>query len=357
MAHTQATPLSIHKFYQIVQNKGYHVVRDYCIGEQVKFLELMSPKAFEPFIIYVRSKYIIRRDPNSPASIWVKPYDPDSEPDPSSEEPQQNHTSTAEEEGGAKDTFEPVSTRYIERFKEYTDAYQADLVVLANDQLCVIDDPPIFYRFEGVIAGEDTASKRALVMVDIETFYEKIDTLENDLLKIIGEIRTRGNQFNQASCEKNAKKLKDYASRFYSSGEKISGQIAFMQNEIQRMNMLHQQILETKGTLYEKLKSLSASNIGAIASMYSDINNSTERKTIQQNIGRAEQLQLDVEMKIYRIQNELNNLYLAVDRVSRDIDQVVDDLDYTFDKIRTAFKLAKNLKTENNKTDVNSSSS
>ena len=206
-------PLSFNKLQKLLSGRGLLPKKYFTIRDLIIYVEVLSISNADSFMLYIPSKYEIEmsggddvykvkyidvtEDGHIPGDYAGEPDDMDIGKNYDGEDidlsPGESH---ADMQGHLEEKYKhPVSLksegskdvirlrevfRQLRRLKFCTQNLKYKLAIVFGCYLCCIrrDDTYECFAIQGIILGED---RRLMVTIDLETLYEKIDTISIDI--------------------------------------------------------------------------------------------------------------------------------------------------------------------------------
>jgi hypothetical protein len=176
--------------------------------------------------------------------------------------------------------------------------------------------------------------RRLYVMIDLETFYEKIETLSEDIRNVkqgVFRVLDKNQHMHTNNLHRMMEEKKDVLA--------ISENIYIKKNKYTEyldrfQHLLHN--LETKEkTLYDKLKDLNIDSNTGVKGMHDDITQAHQKAKINEEINKVEKVKRDTIKSIINIQQALENMVLSTDKAFFDNTIMMDEIFKNFDYLKT----------------------
>ncbi len=238
---TRAAPspaFSLEKFLTIVNQKDFSILGLYSEDGKYRFVELLSNESGEKFLVYILSKYPIPVNPNYP-SIEVVYYELDDATESGDGLPVdydeielKGATPPGTTEAAGEARYKPIDIEkestgrlnksiqlhrsILDRVKSCTSKVKYKLAVITGSFVCFINrhNEVECFTIKGTGLRSDPLKQETLIMIDIESFYEKINALSEDVhsfykklylilnkahLQQIGTLREKTNEFGKVA--------------------------------------------------------------------------------------------------------------------------------------------------------------
>ena len=363
--------LSINKLIRLLEEKDFIPQKFYKIYGIIAFIEIISLKNAEKYMLYIPSKYEFS-DTKIGDSYKLKVLDfsdkdgniEDYTGEPNIDDIEKSYNEIDIEDSlvdgedmkkkllekykklinlrdlNEKDNFEIKAIfRQLKRFKYCVQNLNYKLIILFKSYLCVLhidDSIECFY----IKDYPEVDEKQFLITFDLESFYKNLNVIDKELVQVrkgIQKVLDKNQGYHIKSLEKMLEKRKDIHA--------ISKEVSYKKTEcldhIHNFQKLIESISDSEIELNGKITELEnkRERESSIRGMYGDIEYSHEKQKIRKELKELHVLKNETMDNILLLKLNLNNLLLSSDKIL--FDNII-MLDKIFLNIDNLSKLSRN---------------
>lgn len=346
--------LSISKLEQLLATKGYAPKRYFVIHKYCAFVEVVNIKSSSTFMLSIPSKYKFKLKENE-GIYKLKIIDINSDDIPVEEyakeldeveierkyveveltnkllrtqnENQEGNISGYLEEGYkkqislkdiAKDDKNDIRdiVRQIKRLKFCVQSIGYKLVILYMNYICVLDRDDTIECFL-VKQFPKIFSRRMLVSIDLELFYENMDRLEQDISDIENGIYRVFDKNQENHIRNLAKLLEDqiyiteYTKKIYKKRKEYSEYIIQFNTLLLHLNLSEKSILE-------KIDMLGISLDNSSKNIHSNTNIIHQKTKLEDELFNLYNVKNNILKNVRELRNRQEDMLLKVDKIMFD---------------------------------------
>jgi len=344
-------PLSVHKLEKLLSCKGFVTTKYYTMHKMIIYVEIVSVSDADTFLMYIPSKYNISVE-KAPGAYKLKYIDIESSDNATEEfagnpddidleqkyeevnvdtSPQRKGEDTIEshlEDNYKRDiTLKDISTddakeikdiyRQLKRLRLCVQSVKYKIAIIYKKYMCAIkrDDSLECYS----IKHYPGRNKRKLyITVDLELFYEKMDSLGSNMKTIKRELYHILDK-NQLSHTRTLKKLLEEKSEIIKFADIAYNKKQDYDKYIKELDTL----LETLNySEKEKLREISMmedqNNELGVKGLHGDIEKSKKISKLNDDINQIAKVRQDVVKNIFELNENKENTMLIVDKIMFD---------------------------------------
>ena len=341
-------PLSFNKLEKLLSGRGLLPKKYFTIHDLIVYVEVLSVSNAESFMLYIPSKYEI--EINGGDDVYKIKYvdvtedghipedyagEPDAidlaknyDGDDIDLSPGESH---ADMQGHLEEKYKhPVSLksgetkdivrlrevfRQLRRLKFCTQSLKYKLAIVFSSYLCCIrrDDTYECFSIQGIPLGED---RRLMVTIDLETLYEKIDTVSVDI-KTVRDGVCRVLDKNQNKHIRNIQRMLNQKNKLLLFSEIVKEKKAKYSKAIERLEKLLADLAIAEKKNMERL--IDAEEKFSGDSSYKGLNIDIERadqiSKFEAELSRINSIKQDLIRNILMTRSKRENLSLSVDNI------------------------------------------
>ncbi len=354
--------LSLAKLENLLVSKGFVVINYFELDEACFYIELFAVKTADTFLMYIPSKYTfpitngtnsfkikyldIDNADNVPDEYAVKQDDVDIEDiygntnieltadKKNMEEELENNykrpISLRDISGNDTLTLKAIH-RQLRRFKYCVQNLKYKLAVMYKNYICAIrrDDTIDFFSVKNYPRND---SKKLMIIIDLETFYDSNENLVNDI------------QIVRESIYKLLEKNQGTQARMISKILENKKDVIVMPQELQRKKVRYNKMTrelfvmlntmtDAENKITEQLEALNTKY--QESSLENDINKAHERDKLEKELDKINTIKSDIGKNILVLREKRENKILSIDKLSFDNAVMLDVILKNFSKLKT----------------------
>jgi hypothetical protein len=354
--------LSLAKLENMLLNKGFVVINYFELDEACFYIELFAVKTADTFLMYIPSKYTfpitsginsfkikyldIDNADNVPDEYAVKQDDVDIEDIYGNTNIELSADKKNMEEELENNYKRPISLRDISgndtltlkaihrqlrRFKYCVQNLKYKLAVMYKNYICAIrrDDTIDFFSVKNYPRND---SKKLMIIIDLETFYESNENLVNDI------------QIVRDSIYKLLEKNQGTQARMISKILENKKDVIVMPQELQRKKVRYNKMTrelfvmlnimtDAENKIIEQLEGLNTKY--QETTLENDINKAHERDKLEKELDKINTIKSDIGKNILVLREKRENKILSIDKLSFDNAVMLDVILKNFSKLKT----------------------
>jgi hypothetical protein len=354
-------PLSFSKLEKLLVKKGLIPKKYFSIDGYIVYMEIFNIKNSDCFMVYIQSKYDISIDEHENNVYKIKyvditedghiPNDYAGEIDENAVEEEidietknnqyEDITEQLEEKYNrpisltntkqANDTIKLKEVfRQLRRLKSCTKNIKYKFVIMFSDYLCCIrrdDTYECFYisKFEGI------ADKKMMISIDLETLYENIDCLSDDI-KMVKDSIYHIIEKNHVRHTEKIQKLLDINSKLGVFCDSIAKKKSKYSSYLSKLEQLLTDINIAEEKNNSKLKSIESKYLNR-SNMNSEIEKIHQIQKYNNEQHRINVIKQDLIRNILLVKAKKENLSLTIDSVMFDNIIMIDSITKNFLKV------------------------
>lgn len=361
--------LSLNKLEKLLSKRGLIPKKYFTIDGLIIYIEVLSIPNADSFMLYIPSKYDIEigegddvfkiryvditEDGNIPSDYAGEPdnFDLDKEYDGDDIDlsPDAQHKNM---EGYLEEKYNhPVSLkdhknikkdigvqlrevfRQLRRLKFCTKNLKYKLAIIFNDYLCCIrrDDT---YECLFVHSSGGSDERKLMVTIDLETLYEKIDSVSIDI-KTVREGIYRVLDKNQGKHIRNMQKILEKKNTLVTFSEVVLSKKAQYSKYLTNLEQMLSDLTNAEKKNVEKLMQIEDKYSGeaSLKSMHSDIEKTHQIAKYENELSRINGVKQELIRNILIVKTKHENLSLQVDNIMFDNIIMIDAILKNFVKL------------------------
>ena len=349
--------LSLNKLERLLATKGFVIKKIYSVNGLCVYLEILSIENADMFILYISSKYDIPVDgrkevykinyiemddlqsiaenyaqepDNLDLEMVYEEIDIDMSPDKKHKDDLAKHLEESYKRPiSLKDvTKKDVKDlkdikRQLNRLRFCVQNVKYKIAIQYKNYMCCVgrDDTVNSYLIKH-FSGED--KNKMFVLVDIETLYNKLETIQMDL-KSVREGIYRVLDKNQVSHTRTLQKLLDERRDVLSFSDHISKKKEVYSAYIAQLEDILSKLSAVEKAKITKLVELDGKNDdGGIKGLHSDIQRSHMVNTYQTELEKIGEIKHDLIKNLFALTSKREDMFLFVDKLLFDNSVMVD---------------------------------
>ena len=354
--------LSLAKLENLLVSKGFVVINYFELDDACFYIELFAVKTADTFLMYIPSKYTFRitngtnsfnikyldidNADNVPDEYAVKQDDVDIEDIYGNTNIELSADKKNMEEELENNYKRPISLRDISgndtltlkaihrqlrRFKYCVQNLKYKLAVMYKNYICAIrrDDTIDFFSVKNYPRND---SKKLMIIIDLETFYDSNENLVNDI------------QIVRESIYKLLEKNQGTQTRMISKILENKKDVIVMPQELQRKKVRYNKMTRelfvmlntmtyAENKITEQLEALNTKY--QESSLENDINKAHERDKLEKELDKINTIKSDIGKNILVLREKRENKILSIDKLSFDNAVMLDVILKNFSKLKT----------------------
>ena len=354
--------LSLAKLENLLVSKGFVVINYFELDNACFYIELFAVKTADTFLMYIPSKYTFRitnginsfnikyldidNADNVPDEYAVKQDDVDIEDIYGNTNIELSADKKNMEEELENNYKRPISLRDISgndtltlkaihrqlrRFKYCVQNLKYKLAVMYKNYICAIrrDDTIDFFSVKNYPRND---SKKLMIIIDLETFYDSNENLVNDI------------QIVRESIYKLLEKNQGAQTRMISKILENKKDVIVMPQELQRKKVRYNKMTRelfvmlntmtyAENKITEQLEALNTKY--QESSLENDINKAHERDKLEKELDKINTIKSDIGKNILVLREKRENKILSIDKLSFDNAVMLDVILKNFSKLKT----------------------
>lgn len=343
--------LSISKLEELLSSKGYVIDKYFIMDKYCFYLQILSIHTSELFLLYIPSKYNFEVEGDNVYKIkYINISSPTYGSNPNAidiqdtygiqnydilEEKVEEHLESNYKHGIelsdiSKDDTEIIKSifRQMKRLKYSVQNLKYKLAIFYKNYICAIrrdDSIDCFF----VKNYERDEAKKLLIVADLETLYEKIDTVRDDIRVVkenIFHVLERNYGLHGKVIDKiiqNKKDMTKIPEKVLEKNRKYSSMILKLENSL---NI----VLERESKYIENLQNLENSE----SDIHNDINKFREISNLREELKKIEILKIEISKNILSLRERKENTILNIDKIMFDNTVMLDSIFKNFGKLK-----------------------
>ena len=352
--------LSISKLEKLLLSKSMIIKKIYTIGNLCVYIEVMNMNNTETIMIYIPSKYEINagNGDNLYKIHFLQINDDGTIPTDYAEVPndidigdnyQEVDINTIEKDNIEKHLEEsyncPVSLkdigkedinelkdifRQLRRLRFCVQSLKYKLCIFYKFYMCCIrrDDTYECYSVENFNTNNN---RKLVVTIDLETLYEKINTVETDSKSVYKGVFYVLNK-NQNKHIRNLQKMLEYTTNFDLLSIDITNQKNKYQTYLEKLETMLTNLLTAEKDIIENIITIKEKYLNK-KDLHHDIEKSHLISKKEDEITNINYIKQDVIRNILKVKMNMENLSLKVDQICFDNTVMLDTIIKNFDKL------------------------
>ena len=361
--------LSLNKLEKLLSKRGLIPKKYFTVDHLIVYIEVLSIANADSFMLYIPSKYDIEigegndvfkiryvditEDGNIPSDYAGEPdnfdLDKDYDGDDIDLSPDAQHKNM---EGYLEEKYNhPVSLkdgknikkdigvqlrevfRQLRRLKFCTKSLKYKLAIIFNDYICCIrrDDT---YECLFVHSSGGSDERKLMVTIDLETLYEKIDSVSIDI-KTVREGIYRVLDKNQGKHIRNIQKMLENKNNIVTFSDLVSTKKAQYSKYLINLEQMLSDLTHAEKKNVEKLMQIEDKYSGeaSLKSMHSDIEKTHQISKYENELSRINGVKQELIRNILLVKTKHENLSLRVDNIMFDNIIMIDAILKNFVKL------------------------
>ena len=354
--------LSLAKLENLLVSKGFVVINYFELDEACFYIELFAVKTADTFLMYIPSKYTFRitngtnsfkikyldidNADNVPDEYAVKQDDVDIEDIYGNTNIELSADKKNMEEELENNYKRPISLRDISgndtltlkaihrqlrRFKYCVQNLKYKLAVMYKNYICAIrrDDSIDFFSVKNYPRND---SKKLMIIIDLETFYDSNENLVNDI------------QIVRESIYKLLEKNQGTQTRMISKILENKKDVIVMPQELQRKKVRYNKMTrelfvmlnimtDAENKITEQLEALNTKY--QESTLENDINKAHEKDKLEKELDNINRIKSDIGKNILVLREKRENKILSIDKLSFDNAVMLDVILKNFSKLKS----------------------
>ena len=360
-------PLSFNKLEKLLSGRGLIPKKYFVIKGVIVYIEILSISNADTFMLYIPSKYEISigddndvyklkyvditEDGHIPADYAGEPDNFDLDKNYDGEDidlsPGINQKDIA---GYLEEKYKhPVSLkdnnnsgniiqlrevfRQLRRLKFCTQSVKYKIVIVSGSYLCCIRRDDTFECFF-IHNFEETTERRLMVSIDLETLYEKINSVSIDI-KTVRDGIYRVLDKNQVKHARNIEKMLDHKNQIITFSDLVTKKKNKYSIALERLENLLNDLVISEKKMIEKISDLENRYYGqaSLKGMHVDIEKSNQISKYENELSRINVIKQDLIRNILNVKTKHENLSLRVDNIVFDNIIMIDAILKNFVKL------------------------
>lgn len=363
--------LSLNKLEKLLSKKGLIPKKYFTIDGLIVYIEVLSIANADSFMLYIPSKYDIEigegddvfkikyieitEDGNIPNDYAGEPdnfdldkdYDGDDidlSPDAQHKnmevylEEKYNHPVSLKDD--KKNIKKDVAVqlkevfRQLRRLKFCTKSLKYKLAIIFNDYLCCIRRDDTYECFFVHSSGESSNERKLMVTIDLETLYEKIDSVSVDV-KTVREGIYRVLDKNQGKHIQKMQKMLEKKNTLVTFSDVVLTKKAQYSKYLANLEEMLADLARAEKKNVEKLMEIEDKYSGeaSLKSMHSDIEKTHQIAKYENELSRINGIKQELIRNILIVKTKHENLSLQVDNIMFDNIIMIDAILKNFVKL------------------------
>ncbi len=224
--------------------------------------------------------------------------------------------------------------RQLKRLKYCVQSIRYKLIIIFKSYLCVLNLNDSIECFYIRNFSQSQNNRNLLITCDLELMYEKINSIEDDIRHVMNGIYKVLDK-NQLAHSKNLQLLLEKRSDAAVSSEFIYRKKEKMKIYMTSFEDLLSSTVESEKKVLEKLAQLRErrEQEASVKGLYSDIEYSHEKKRIEDELAQIRRVKGEIMENIIRVKERLENMCLTVDKILFDNIVMLDTIFENFDQL------------------------
>lgn len=338
--------LSIFKLEKLFASSGFLINKYFGMGGICMFIELISIKDGSSFMIYIPSKYEFNL-PNGKNVYKIDYLDTQSNDDKVDEYIDSRSDQIEKNYNDIEFIMSPPKKNNLDMTRHLEESYNRPLTLknLSEHDSCVIKDInrhlnrlkyciqhikySVGIHYKNYIAsirhgeiniyfikkyqGDDL--RKLFIVADLELFYEKIETINNDISVVKEGIYNVLNK-NHSSHTNRLKKMIDEKNNFIDSADSIYKKKTEYEFNIQRFEKLLYDINKSEKDMIKKIyKYQERLRDEKTSGIHGDIEKIHIKNALEQELKKITSVKQDIMKNLNILKGELENIFLSTDKI------------------------------------------
>ncbi len=224
--------------------------------------------------------------------------------------------------------------RQLKRLRYCVQSIRYKLIIIFKSYLCVLNLDDSIECFYIRNFSQSQNNRNLLVTCDLELMYEKIDSIEDDIRHVMNGIYKVLDK-NQLAHSKNLQLLLEKRSDAAVSSEFIYRKKEGMKTYMTSFENLLSSTVGSEKKVLEKLAQLRErrEQEASTKGLYSDIEYSHEKKRIEDELAKIRRVKGEIMENIIKVKERLENICLTVDKILFDNIVMLDTIFENFDQL------------------------
>ena len=224
--------------------------------------------------------------------------------------------------------------RQLKRLKYCVQSIRYKLIIIFKSYLCVLNLNDTIECFYIRNFSQSQNNRNLLITCDLELMYEKINSIEDDIRHVMNGIYKVLDK-NQLAHSKNLQLLLEKRSDAAVSSEFIYRKKEGMKTYMTSFENLLSSTVGSEKKVLEKLAQLRErrEQEASTKGLYSDIEYSHEKKRIEDELAQIRRVKGEIMENIIRVKERLENMCLTVDKILFDNIVMLDTIFENFDQL------------------------
>ena len=360
-------PLSFSKLEKLLSGKGMIPKKYFVIKGVIVYIEVLSISNADCFMLYIPSKYEIEigggndvyklryiditEDGHIPADYAGEPDNFDLDKDYDGDdidlspginqkditeylEEKYNHPVSLKDNKNRNNIIQLREVfRQLRRLKFCTQSIKYKIVITSGSYLCCIrrDDT---YECFFIEKFEESTDRRLMISIDLETLYEKINSVSDDI-KTVRDGIYRVLDKNQGKHVKNIEKMLEQRNKIMSFSDIVMKKKNKYSIALDRLEILLNDLIIAEKKNIEKLTDLENKYSGqaSLKGMHADIEKSNQVSKYEAELSRINLIKQELICNILNVKTKHENLALRVDNIVFDNIIMIDAILKNFVKL------------------------
>jgi len=354
--------LSLAKLENLLVSKGFVVINYFELDEACFYIELFAVKTADTFLMYIPSKYNfpitngtnsfkikyldIDNADNVPDEYAVKQEDVDIEDIYGNTNIELSADKKNMEEELENNYKRPISLRDISgndtltlkaihrqlrRFKYCVQNLKYKLAVIYKNYICAIrrDDSIDFFSVKNYPRND---SKKLMIIIDLETFYDSNENLLNDI-QIVRESIYKLLEKNQGTQARMISKILENKKDVIVMPQELQRKKARYNKMTRELFIMLNTMTDAENKISEQLEALNTKY--QESSLENDINKAHERDKLEKELDNINRIKSDIGKNILVLREKRENKILSIDKLSFDNAVMLDVILKNFSKLKS----------------------
>ncbi len=224
--------------------------------------------------------------------------------------------------------------RQLKRLKYCVQSIRYKLIIIFKSYLCVLNLNDSIECFYIRNFSQSQNNRNLLITCDLELMYEKINSIEDDIRHVMNGIYKVLDK-NQLAHSKNLQLLLEKRSDAAVSSEFIYRKKEKMKIYMTSFEDLLRSTVGSEKKVLEKLTQLRErrEQEASVKGLYNDIEYSHEKKRIEDELAKIRRVKGEIMENIIRVKERLENMCLTVDKILFDNIVMLDTIFENFDQL------------------------
>jgi hypothetical protein len=206
--------------------------------------------------------------------------------------------------------------RQVKRLKFCMQSIKYKLVITYKNYMCVLDRDDSIECF--VIKHHPKITTRRLVVaVNLELFYENMDRIEQDVIDIENGIN-RVLDKNQSTHSRNLQKLLEENRNLNTYSNNITAKKTEYTEYVEKFNTLLSHVTASERGNIEKLYNMSDTGDGGYKGLHGDITQSHQKAKLEEELTKMNDAKKNIIKNITQIKAQREDMMLCVDKIMFD---------------------------------------